>query len=756
MGNVSLGYEALADNPLKTREDLAAALQQLLAPLRPYYSKGKARLEIGATGASYPAAVAGMEGFSRVLWGLIPLLAGGGSSDLWDTVLEGIKNGTDPGHEEYWGKVADYDQRLVEMAVFGYALALIPEQIWEPLDVEARNSLYAWLNQINSHPCHDCNWLFFNVLVNIGFRRAGLPYDAEQVEKNLNRIDAFYLGDGWYSDGVEGHCDYYVPFAFHYYGLLYARLMEEEDPERSIRFKQRASEFAASFLAWFSPDGSSIPYGRSLTYRFSQSAFWGAMAFAGADGLPMGVLKGLLLRNLRWWLSQRMVDAGGILTIGYAYPNLVMAENYNSPGSPYWALKTFLPLALPADHPFWTAEELPLPKIEALSVQKPAHLVLARDEGSGHVAAFNSGHLGTNEHTHTSAKYEKFVYSTWFGFSVPRSEWGLSQGAFDSMLALSEAGDNLYRVRRRNTKTTIRDHVLHAVWKPWADVEVSTWLVAGLPWHIRIHRIETKRGLDAAEGGFAIGIEAPPLQNAGPYEAFAASPWGVSGVRSLLGYDSAELVWPNANTNLLRPRTVIPTLTASLAPGVHWLVSAVYGEPGQAEDVGELYQMGAVVAPGQAYAAGEQGSSGGLGHPSNNNPSSSEGNPTDSNSSEDDPNKGNSSESNLSEGSSIEGSSIESNSIESNSIEGSSIKGNSSESNPCDSNSVEDDLSKSTPIEGNLRNCIPSDSSSFSGSSDSSYTSLGGLPEIGLNVTIEEEAITIQSCQGEEIIIPRT
>lgn len=634
MGNVSHGYEKLADNPLKTHGDLAAALQQLLAPLQPYYSKGMSRLEIGATGASYPAAVAGMEGFSRVLWGLVPLLAGGGSYELWDTVLEGIRNGTNPEHEEYWGKVDDYDQRLVEMAAFGYALALIPDRIWEPLDVEARNNLYAWLNQMNSHPCHDCNWLFFNVLVNIGFRKAGLPYDAGQLEKNLDRLDAFYLEDGWYSDGEEGHCDYYVPFAFHYYGLLYAKLMEQEDPERSHRFKQRANEFAANFLAWFSTDGSAIPYGRSLTYRFSQSAFWGAMAFAGADGLPMGVLKGLLLRNLRWWFSQRIVDAGGILTIGYAYPNLVMAENYNSPGSPYWAFKAFLPLALPADHPFWAAEELPLPEADGLSVQKPAHLVLVRDEGAGHVAAFNSGHRGTNEHTHTSAKYEKFVYSTWFGFSVPRSEWGLSQGAFDSMLALSEAGDNLYRVRRRNTETMIQDNVLHAVWRPWADVEVSTWLVAGLPWHIRIHRIETSRGLDAAEGGYALGIEATPMQRVGANEAVAASPWGVSGVRGLLGYESAGLVWPNANTNVLRPRTVIPTLTASLAPGVHWLVSAVYGEPGQ---------TGAAREPGPA-----------------------------------------------------------------------------------------------------------------GDSSDSTDVSLDDLPDIGLNVTMEKEAIAIQSCRGAEIIIPRT
>ncbi|MNO28613.1 hypothetical protein D3C76_185090 [compost metagenome] len=569
------------DHPLQTRSDMVKALEQLVSPLRPFYSQGGARLALGRTGVSYPATVAEMEGFSRVLWGLVPLLAGGGSSELWEIVLDGIRSGTNPEHEEYWGEVGDYDQRLVEMAVFGYALALIPEHIWEPLRPAERDRLHRWLNQMNQHPCYDCNWLFFNVLVNIGFRKAGLPYDAVQLERNLDRLDAFYLEDGWYSDGIGGHSDYYVPFAFHYYGLLYARLMEEEDALRSQLFKERAAAFACDFLAWFAPDGAALPYGRSLAYRFAQSAFWSALAYAGVEGFPAGVLKGLVLRNLRWWLNQPIRSSDGLLTVGYAYPNLVMAENYNSPGSPYWALKAFLPLALPEDHPFWTAEELPLPELPALSVQRPAHLVLARDNQSGHVAAFNSGHRGTNEHTHTSAKYEKFVYSTGFGFSVPRAEWGLAQGAFDSVLALSERGENLYRVRRRNLDMSIQDNVLYALWKPWSDVEVSTWVVAGLPWHVRIHRIVNGRPLDAAEGGFALGVETELTEwtEVDRTAAGVASPYGSSGVQSLLGYETAELIRPNANTNILHPRTVLPTLHASLKPGVHVLASAIYGDP---------------------------------------------------------------------------------------------------------------------------------------------------------------------------------
>lgn len=273
MMNNEKSFSRIGGNPLKTREDLVIALEQLTDPLRPYYSRGSARLKIGRTGASYSAVTAEMEGFSRVLWGLVPLLIGGGDSELWDIVLDGIRHGTDPSHEEYWGEVKDYDQRLVEMAVFGFALAAIPEQIWLPLAPNEQDQLYRWLNQINAHPCYDCNWLFFNVLVNIGFRKIGRPYDAGQLESNLKRMDDFYLGEGWYSDGINGHSDYYVPFAIHYYALLYAKLMEQEDPERSRVFKERARLFAVDFIGWFAPDGSALPYGRSLTYRFAQSAF---------------------------------------------------------------------------------------------------------------------------------------------------------------------------------------------------------------------------------------------------------------------------------------------------------------------------------------------------------------------------------------------------------------------------------------------------------------------------------------------------
>ncbi|MNC37957.1 hypothetical protein D3C75_865420 [compost metagenome] len=235
-------------------------------------------------------------------------------------------------------------------------------------------------------------------------------------------------------------------------------------------------------------------------------------------------------------------------------------------------------------------------------MQKAPHLILCRQPEVPHVTAFNSGHTSSNEHTHTSAKYEKFAYSTFFGFSVPRAEWGLGQGAFDSMLALAE-GDNLYRVKRRCEETRVEPGLIFTRWKPWADVEVCTWIIPGLPWHVRVHRITTGRVLDGAEGGFALGIEGPgsgghvpggsgkpvrlystvpPLgaESGGSSQAaYAAYGRGASGVKLLYGSGLAELLTPQANTNVMVSRTVIPTVRTRLEAGTTaWLAVAVYGE----------------------------------------------------------------------------------------------------------------------------------------------------------------------------------
>src|SRR5690606_28053847 len=236
------------------------------------------------------------------------------------------------------------------------------------------------------------------------------------------------------------------------------------------------------------------------TYRYAMGGIWGALAYAGLEALPWGEIKGHYLRHLRWWSRLPIADRDGILSVGYGYPNLFMSESYNSAGSPYWAFKAFLPLALPADHPFWTAEEAPATfDAEPIPFRHPGMVMM---HTPGNVTALATGQQNW-EMRGGAEKYAKFVYSSRYAFSVEVHERSYNQGAFDGMLALSDDNRH-YRVREENEVAQIAGDVLYAKWHPWQDVTVETWLMPASPWHIRIHRITTPRELHATEGGFAV------------------------------------------------------------------------------------------------------------------------------------------------------------------------------------------------------------------------------------------------------------
>lgn len=574
-------YNEVQKNPLKTKQDVQNAVIQLCEPLIPFYTEGFAKLHVGNTGANYHDSLSEVEAFIRPLWGLAPLIGGGGNTKLWDIYVEGIRNGSNPKHPEYWGDIIDFDQRSVEMTAVALILLISPEKLLNHFNEEEKNNLFNWLEQINHFGLADNNWRFFRVLVNVALKKLGGPFSQEAMDAALTRIDDFYHADGWYSDGNFPRLDYYIPFAFHFYGLIYAKAMENDDVERSNLYKERAKVFAKDFIHWFAADGSALPFGRSLTYRFAECAFWGAIAFAGVEVFPWGVVKGIVLRHLRWWVERPIFNNDGILSIGYAYPNLIMTESYNAPGSPYWSMKAFLPLALPESHPFWASEEEPLPALDKMKVEKHPMMIFCRNEDQSHILAFSSGQYWGEEWAHSAAKYGKFVYSNVFGFSVPKSQYGLSLGAYDSTLALSEC-DNQYRTRV-DSKSEVRDNMLYSVWNPWKDVEVQTWLIPGTPWHVRVHKINSSRCLDIAEGSFAIERMGQTVgEDIGKIvtkdSVASSNARGMSGIVNIRGYEKAELINTEPNTNLLYNRTAIPTLVARIDKGIHILVSAVFGE----------------------------------------------------------------------------------------------------------------------------------------------------------------------------------
>ena len=576
-------------NPLRTRQDLVRAAEEILRPLTGCMTPGKARIYVGNGAAYYSEDVSGMECWSRALWALVPMLAGKcpEADDLWPLWREGMIHGTDPAHAEYWGDIGDSDQRMVEMAVMGCGLCFAPEAFLAPLACGQRENLFRWLDQINRHDMPKNNWRFFRVLVNIGFLKNGMPADGERLREDMDLMESHYTADGWYFDYPTKR-DYYTLWGFHFYSLLYAALMEREDPDRCRRIRERAALIAPRFACWFDREGRGLPYGRSLTYRFCQASFWSALAFADVKcALRPGQIKHLLLNNLRFWLNRPIFDRGGALTVGYGYPNVCAAEGYNAQGSPYWGLKTFWILALPEEHPFWQAEEeeyLPPERFADPQVR----LLLIRDPENRQAVAYTAGNHAW-EHMHEDEKYEKFAYSTQFAFSVAKEDSSLSRGAYDSMLAVRRTGKDLWHVRSGCESFEVAEDRVSFTWSPAEGVTIDTVIAPLGMWHVRKHVIRAAFPLEAAEGAFSVKKDwagARPCDRistrteADAAHAAAAGDRGTSAIYALKGYTAGEVISTEPNTNLMEPRCVLPMLHGRTGPGRHELLCAVFTDAG--------------------------------------------------------------------------------------------------------------------------------------------------------------------------------
>lgn len=168
--------------------------------------------------------------------------------------------------------------------------------------------------------------LWFRVFANLGLAKVGAAYSSSRLESDIKHLNTFYRGSGWSNDGPAGYTqmDYYSgSFAIQYLQLLYAQLVDDwdnRDPERAAEFRSRAQQYALDFAYYFDERGRALTFGRSLTYRFAMAGFWGAVAFSSTElpaPLSWGVVKGMLLRNLRWWAQQPDIfQPNGMLNIG--------------------------------------------------------------------------------------------------------------------------------------------------------------------------------------------------------------------------------------------------------------------------------------------------------------------------------------------------------------------------------------------------------------------------------------------------------
>ena len=102
---------------MRARQEYVEMARKWLVSAIPHLTRDNTRLDVGNTSAQYPADIAGIEGFARLLWILSPLLSGGEASDYRETFIRGIRHGCDPKHPDYWGNLVDNDQVYISICI---------------------------------------------------------------------------------------------------------------------------------------------------------------------------------------------------------------------------------------------------------------------------------------------------------------------------------------------------------------------------------------------------------------------------------------------------------------------------------------------------------------------------------------------------------------------------------------------------------------------------------------------------------------
>lgn len=534
------------------------------------------------SGASYDSEIRELEAALRPMWGIFPLLYQkrgiGKAEQCLERLLNMIRKRRLPEITVLRRQI------IVEAGVLAYGIGIFGTWFLEQLDGKDREYLVQWLYSVNEVSVSENNWLFFYILINGALKVNGFKYSEQRLEEGLKKINSFYLGEGWYSDGRTHQRDYYVAFAFHFYGLIYARMFSDRQAEVFI---SRARRFAEDYIYWFDSEGRSLPFGRSLTYRFAHVCFWCNFVLSGAykgTDLTLGVIKGIISRNLEFWkrLPIRQAKEDN-LSIGYGYGNLLLSEDYNAPGSPMWAFKSFIILELPDSHEFWKCKAEPYPALMERTVQPFGGFQgVVSKNGHHHVLLSSDQYSASRFLYHNQEKYGKFAYSTYFGFNLTRDVRYIRQFAVDSALAVSIKGYEQYSAREEIKASRMYELYSVSWWKTGA-VSVCSYLIpVSNDIHIRIHDIYCEAPADLYEGGFPLfnwnkKFFEPELTDMG---VRLSNQYGVSQIVDLTGGREPVAIQQGPNTNIYSCEpNGIPALHCLLDPGPHTLACAVCGIP---------------------------------------------------------------------------------------------------------------------------------------------------------------------------------
>ncbi len=368
-----------------------------------------------------------LEGFGRTFLLAALRLAGAGgqlSGSLAETAqwyAEALDAGTDPQSAERWPALTDHGQATVEATAVVLGLHFSRPWIWEVVPQRVRDNTAAWLAPSARSFGADNNHVMFAATIQAFLGSAGYAHDAAGIEAALARIEDWYVGDGWYSDGEGRRFDHYNAWTFHLYPFFILDLLAEaEATGRRQVYRDRLAHFVRGYSHLFGANGAPLIHGRSLIYRWGVAApFWMALR-EGITVVPAGQVRRLASGTLKYFLDGGAAPEG-VLSLGWHGTDNSILQSYNAPGSPQWAAKGFLGLLLPADHPAWTEPERQLPVEQgdfSVPLAGPGWLAVGT-QATGTVRVMNAGSDGHPQKD--DPLYRRLAFST---ATVPWLETG--------------------------------------------------------------------------------------------------------------------------------------------------------------------------------------------------------------------------------------------------------------------------------------------------------------------------------------------
>ena len=347
-------------------------LYKLASPVLSNMAKGELQknmtVELSPTWDGRDKAVTYMECFGRLIAGVAPWLAlpessteeGKKRKQLHEWALQSYVHSVDPSSPDYllWRKEG---QPLVDSAYFTNALIRAPKQFWEPLDNTTKQRIITEIKPLRRVKPPYTNWLLFAAMNEAFLLMIDEDYDPMRIDLTLQKLNEWYVGDGWYSDGTKFHFDYYNSFVIHPMLVEILEVMVEKDRikkefyELALKRMQRFSEHLERFV---SPEGTFPSFGRSLTYR--TGAFQPLALLAWKKQLSEIHTEGQIRSALTAvhksiFAAQSNFTSDGYLTIGFAGHQPELGDWYSNNGSMYLTSTSFLPLGLPENDSFWTS-----------------------------------------------------------------------------------------------------------------------------------------------------------------------------------------------------------------------------------------------------------------------------------------------------------------------------------------------------------------------------------------------------------------